>query len=159
MNPNSHNEIVLIETAAQYTDDDILSTGYWKLSEDGRDWVCVESVSIHNYNFCEQTGSFANDNFVQSFQLRLENQDVIIVTINPDKDPNGSFRKYWYGTYTTVYGHDESLWEGKELYVIYFQVGDSTDLRRVIYTKDISDAKEGRIFTTEFRYIIEDTFN
>ncbi len=150
--------LVIAETAAQYTDDDILSVGYWKLNEDETLWECVESVSIHGLDFCSQTGSFANDNFVKGFQVRLENQDVIIVTVEPNDDPNSSFQRYWLGTYKATFGLDQDEW-GDPLYVIYFQVGDTDDMRRVLYTLDKGDAREGRTFTTYFEQLILDTLN
>ncbi len=148
------NELILVEQAAALTDDDILSAGYWKLNEEGTVWECQLSFSLYRYDFCNQTGSFANDSFVKSFQVRLEHNDVIIVTIRPDEDPNSSFNKYWRPIYSSVY--TEENW-GEPLYVIYFQVGDTNNMRRVIYTKDKGDAREGRIFTTHFEELILDT--
>ncbi len=150
-----HDDLILVEQAAALTDDDILSSGYWKLNEEETLWECVHSFSLNNYNFCTQTGSFANDNFVKSFQIRLETEDVIVVDISPS---NKFFDQYWRGIYSTVYGINEENW-GEPLYVIYFQVGDTDDMRRVIYTKDKNDAKEGRIFTTHFEELILETLD
>ncbi len=148
------NDLLLVEQAAALTDDDILSSGYWKLNEEETLWECKLSYSLYRYDFCNQTGSFANDSFVKSFQVRLEQSDVITVTIRPDEDPKSSFNRYWKPIYTSVYTEDN--W-GEPLYVIYFQIGDTNNMRRVIYTKDKGDSREGRIFTTHFEELILDT--
>jgi len=148
INPSS--KLFILEETVQITDDDILSSGYWKLNKNTNRWVCVHSISIHGLDSCKQTGSFYNSEFVKKFQLRLEKEDSIIVEIHPS---NPKFETYWIGVYKLVFGHDESKW-GDPLYAIYFQVGDTDDMRRVIYTKDKNDIREGRIFTTHYKDII-----
>ena len=143
--------LLKLEETVQLTDDDIKAVGYWKLNKETNHWECIKSLSVHEYDFCKQTGSFYNSPFVQQFQIKLENQDTIIVEVNPSSP---TFEKFWRGTYTTIFGFDESQWNNKSFYVIYFQVGDTDDTRRVLYTLDKNDAVEGRVFTTHYKELI-----
>jgi len=131
-------------------DDDVLAVGYWKLDKDSNTWNCSKSLSVHEFDFCKQTGSFYNSPFVKKFQSQLEVEDVIIVEVNPTRP---TFEKFWKGTYKTIFGADEANW-GKSLYVIYFQVGNTDDTRRVLYSLDMNDAREGRVFTTHYKELI-----
>jgi len=45
INPNS--KLCILEETVQITDDDILSSGYWRLNKNTNRWVCVHSISIH----------------------------------------------------------------------------------------------------------------
>jgi len=146
----SGDKLLIIEETVQLTDDDILAVGYWKLDKKTDKWECAFSVSLSEHDFCKQTGSFHNDPFVRKFQIQLERDDVIVVEVTPD---TSTFERYWRGTYKAIFGINEAMW-GPPLYVIYFQVGDTDDLRRVIYSLDPNDAHEGRVLTTYYKEVI-----
>ena len=145
--------LAIVEEASAFSHSNVLSVGYWVLDKSSDKWVCAYSLDTLPYDFCMQTGEFDNTEFVRSFQNRLENEDTIIVTIRPD---GATFEKYWIGLYKSVFGPDESMW-GEPMYVIYYQVGNTDDTRRVVYTTDKSYAVDGRKFTTHYLELILET--
>lgn len=121
-------KVTAVFETSEIVDKQLLSFGIWKLEDDK--WNCSLGVSLSDVDFCNQTKSFNNDNFVKQFQIRLEMEDSITIEVNPSRS---TFERYWIGPYKSIFG-DEVNWTGKSFYVYYFQVGDRSDLRVVAYS-------------------------
>ena len=133
--------IVEYEKVVQYTDDDIFASEIWKLNDEGTAYICILNTSVLGYDFCNQQDSLPYNLHEQGVALELLANGTRITKVTEDH-PVAAFRAYWQIV-------------GKDFYIIHFSVGHSVEYRRTIFTYDINDAREGRLFTSRYTYIIE----
>ena len=133
--------IVEYEKVVQYTDDDIFASEIWKLNTEQTHYHCILNTSVLGYDFCNQQETLPFNTHERGVAEELLENGTRITMVTKDH-PVSAFRAYW-----------EII--GKDFYIVHFSVGHSVEYRRTIFTYDINDAREGRLFTSRYTYIIE----